>query len=145
LLFNNAGVSAMGVALEAMPVDYWERVISINLTSVVLGIQSVLARVRAQRLEGHIVNTSSAARLGVAVAGGGAYVATKSALVALSEGLEAELRDAGIAVSVVCPGPVRSELWRTSRAALDLGEAAPPSDRRPDAGYDRMRADMAFA
>lgn len=129
LLFNNAGVSALGVPVEDLAPDYWQRVIAINLTGVVLGVQAFLARLRVRGLEGHIVNTSSIAGLGVSMPGASAYCASKAGVTALTEVLEQELKPSGVGVSLLCPGPVRSELWRTSRGALGLADlAAPPAD-----------------
>lgn len=67
---------------------------------------------------GHIVNTSSAAGLG-GVPKAGPYSATKFAIVGLSESLRAELTESGIGVSVLCPGSVRTRLWR--RRARSVG------------------------
>jgi len=140
LLFNNAGVSALGVRIEDMDGEYWQRVMAINVTSIILGVQAVVPRLRALGLDGHIVNTSSIAGLGVTMPGAGAYAASKMAVTALSEALEPELKDSGIGVSLLCPGPVRSELWRTSRGALGLpGLDAPPEDsRKGSASPDAM-------
>jgi short-subunit dehydrogenase len=47
----------------------------------------------------------------------------------LSESLRAELADSGIGVSVLCPGSVRTRLWRTSRAIRGLPDIdAPPPE-----------------
>ena len=140
LLFNNAGVSALGVPVEDMSIDYFSRVLAVNATSVVLGAQTIISRMRALGLNGHIVTTSSIMGLGVALAGGGAYAASKCAAVAISEALELELAGTGIKVSVLCPGPVRSELWKTSRSALQLPEVdvAPEASRRGSASPDAM-------
>lgn len=144
LLFNNAGVSALGVAIEDIEAGYWDRVLSINLKGVVNGIQAVVPRLRAQGLDGHIVNTASIAGLGVTAPGGGAYMASKAALVALSEVLAQELRGTLIGVSVLCPGPVRSGLWRTSRSALSLPEIGtpPPASLAGSASPDAMNPDI---
>lgn len=140
LLFNNAGVSALGVPVEDLDQDYWQRVMAINVTSVILGVQAVVPRLRERGLDGHIVNTSSVAGLGLNMAGGGAYAASKMAVTALSEALELELKDARIGVSLLCPGAVRSELWRTSRGALGLPgiDTPPESSRKGSASPDAM-------
>lgn len=140
LLFGNAGVSALGVRIEEMESAYWQRVMEINVTGAILGIQAVVPRLRELGLDGHVVNTSSVAGLGVTMAGAGAYAASKMAVTALSEALELELEDTSIGVSVLCPGPVRSELWRTSRGALGLPDLdVPPADsRKGSASPDAM-------
>ena len=55
------------------------------------------------------------------------YAATKFAVVGLSESLRVELAADGIGVSVLCPGGVRSRLWRTSRRVRGL----PDTDTAP--------------
>jgi short-subunit dehydrogenase len=74
---------------------------------------------------GHIVNTSSAAGLG-GVPKAGPYCATKFAIIGVSESLRAELAESGIGVSVLCPGSVRTRLWRTSRALRGLPDIDTP-------------------
>jgi short-subunit dehydrogenase len=81
------------------------------------------------RRRGHIVNVSSFGGI-VPVPGQGAYVATKYALVGLSETLWIELAPFGVGVSVVCPSAVRTQLWRTSRVVQNV----PPLDRPPATG-----------
>jgi NAD(P)-dependent dehydrogenase (short-subunit alcohol dehydrogenase family) len=137
LLVNNAGVSTLGLTFDEIGPDLWDRVIAVNLTGVYNGIHYFLHGMRAAG-GGHIVNTSSMGGLLPSPALV-PYSASKAAVVALSEALRAELADAGIGVSVLCPGGVRSRLWRTSRAVRGLPDTdTPPSDisgqsARPDA------------
>jgi NAD(P)-dependent dehydrogenase (short-subunit alcohol dehydrogenase family) len=137
VLVNNAGVSTLGMTFDEIGPDVWDRVVAINLTGVYNGIHHFLHGMRAAG-GGHIVSTSSMGGLLPSPALV-PYSATKAAVVALSEALRAELAEAGIGVSVLCPGGVRSRLWRTSRAVRGLPDTdAPPSDisgqsARPDA------------
>jgi NAD(P)-dependent dehydrogenase (short-subunit alcohol dehydrogenase family) len=62
---------------------------------------------------GHIVITSSVSGLFTG-GGAGVYVTSKFALVGLAESLRADLRQFGIGVSVLCPGPVQSELFEST-------------------------------
>jgi len=117
LLVNNAGVSTFGVPFDEVGPDLWDRVIAINLTGVYNGVHYFLTGMQAAG-GGHIVNTSSAAGLG-GVPKAGPYSATKFAIVGLSESLRAELAESGIGVSVLCPGSVRTRLWR--RRARSVG------------------------
>lgn len=127
LLVNNAGVSTLGLRFGDVDPDLWDRVVRINLTGAYNGVHQFLDGMRTAG-GGHIVNTSSMAGL-YGVPALAPYAATKFALVGLSEVLRAELADSGIGVSVLCPGPVRSRLWRTSRAVRGLPDSAvPPSD-----------------
>jgi NAD(P)-dependent dehydrogenase (short-subunit alcohol dehydrogenase family) len=128
LLVNNAGVSTLGLRFEEITPEMWDRVVSINLTGVYNGVRAFVGGMRAAG-GGHIVNTSS---MGGLLAGTllAPYAATKSGVVGLSEALRLELSDDGIGVSVLCPGVVRSRLWRTSRALRGL----PDTDTAPDDG-----------
>ena len=119
VLVNNAGVVSHTPLAE--PDDEgWRWIVDVNLLGVVFGIQAFLPRMVASGREGHIVNVSSVA----GIIGGGAvqgnriergpadparvgsmhgYLATKYAVVGLSEGLSSELRGSRIGVSVLCP------------------------------------------
>ncbi|MGJ4918661.1 SDR family NAD(P)-dependent oxidoreductase [Bradyrhizobium sp. HKCCYLRH2060] len=139
LLFNNAGVAALGPVWSATPED-WTWVLGVNLLGVVNGIRSFVPRMMAAGDEGHIVNTASAAGL-TAVAGSGAYCASKHAVVALSECLLKDLQLAGspLKVNVLCPSLVKT-------AIADSGRHRPAhlASTNPDtAAYDqRVRAGM---
>ena len=126
VLVNNAGVSTLGLRFEDVGPELWDRVVSINLTGVYNGVHYFLDGMRDAG-GGHIVNTSSMGGL-AGFPTLAPYAATKSAIVALSEVLQAELAEAGIGVSVLCPGGVRTRLWRTSRVVRGLPDTdVPPS------------------
>jgi NAD(P)-dependent dehydrogenase (short-subunit alcohol dehydrogenase family) len=128
VLCNNAGVSTLGLKFEAIPPEMWDRVVAINLTGVFNGIHTCLGSMQAAG-GGHIVNTSSMGGLLGGVPNLSPYAATKFAVVGLTESLRAELADEGIGVTVVCPGGVRTRLWRTSRPLRGLPDTdVPPSD-----------------
>ena len=115
LLANNAGIGAGGSPWEATWND-WEWAIGVNLWGVIHGVKVFTPLMLAQKEEGHIVNTSSAA--GLAAGGGSApYSATKHAVVALSESLYLALRRraALVKVSVLCPGLVRTDIANSER------------------------------
>jgi NAD(P)-dependent dehydrogenase (short-subunit alcohol dehydrogenase family) len=112
LLVNNAGVSTAGMRFDEIGPELWDRVIDINLTGVYNGVHFFLDGMRAAG-GGHIVNTSSAAGL-LAPPELGPYVATKAAIIGLSESLRLELAESGIGVSVLI------------RAASGRGCGAPP-------------------
>jgi NAD(P)-dependent dehydrogenase (short-subunit alcohol dehydrogenase family) len=125
ILCNNAGVAGRG-ALETLKPSVWNRFVEINLNAVFYGMQACIGQMK-EAGGGHIVNTSSMAGLMAGSPNMGAYAATKHAVVAVSEVMRAEFASAGIGVSVLCPGPVKTSLWRTSRAAMEL----PPVDTPP--------------
>lgn len=121
ILCNNAGVGqgrfvdGRATTVAEMPEALWRMVMEINATGTFLGAHAVVRRMLARGQGGHIVNTASTGGL-MAPAGIAAYCASKFAVVGLSESLRAELASAGIGVSVLCPGGVRSNLFASSVA-----------------------------
>jgi NAD(P)-dependent dehydrogenase (short-subunit alcohol dehydrogenase family) len=109
VLCNNAGVAGNADPWSG-PITSWDWVIGINLYGVVHGIRAFLPIMQDQG-EGHIVNTASMAGL-LALPGAAAYNATKTAVVAISEGLFLEMKGLGspVGVSVLCPGFVKTNL-----------------------------------
>lgn len=121
LLFNNAGVlSAENV--RRLTYDLWDWSLGVNLYGVINGVQTFLPRMVERGQGGHIVNTSSGA--GLAVPGSGVlYSTAKFGVVGMSEALNAELKSAGIGVSVLCPGPVATGIVeRSAEARPETGE-----------------------
>lgn len=120
ILCNNAGVGQGRFAdgrntdVAEMPEALWRMVLEINATGTFLGARTLAPRMIARR-GGHIVNTASTGGL-MAPGGIAAYCASKFAVVGLSESMRAELAPAGIGVSVLCPGGVRSNLFASSVA-----------------------------
>ena len=105
VLINNAGI-IVGGPLDNMDSRDYEDSMAIHFWAPLHGMQAVLPGMR-QRGEGRIVNISS---LGgkVALPHMTPYSASKFALVGLSEGFRAELRQHGISVTTVCPGLMRT-------------------------------------
>jgi NAD(P)-dependent dehydrogenase (short-subunit alcohol dehydrogenase family) len=109
---NNAGVAMHGTPIEQVTPEEWAWVLGVNVMGVVNGIRSFVPLIRKHGEGGHVVNTASIS--GFFVREGrnqGAYAASKYAVVALSEALEQEAREAGIGVTVLCPGPVRTAIF----------------------------------
>jgi NAD(P)-dependent dehydrogenase (short-subunit alcohol dehydrogenase family) len=124
ILCNNAGVIRAGNAWD-LSVDDWSWVLGVNLWGVVHGLREFVPRMLAQGDECHIVNTASAGGL-AASRGGGAYGASKFAVVAISEGIAEALADTPIGVSVLCPGGVASGIFRSDRnRPAELGDVGP--------------------
>lgn len=132
ILVNNAGIGPDGREFVDMKPEAFDRMVAVNLTAVFNGVSAFAADMRT-RGNGHIVNTSSSLGLSLGYSGMGAYSATKFGVVALSEALRAELDPYGVGVSVLCPGPVASNLGRTTR---NLGNEM-PENRLPN-GIVRM-------
>jgi NAD(P)-dependent dehydrogenase (short-subunit alcohol dehydrogenase family) len=108
VLQNGVGVIVARPVERLRPED-WRWALDQNLWSVVHGVQAFVPRMLAQGGESHLVNIASVAGL-VGFPFTAAYSASKAAVVGLSEALCAELHGRGIAVTLVCPGMVRSNL-----------------------------------
>jgi NAD(P)-dependent dehydrogenase (short-subunit alcohol dehydrogenase family) len=107
---NNAGIVAGGNSWE-MPLTEWRRVVEVDLWGVIHGVHAFVPRIIASGEPGWVVNTASMAAV-TTIAGIGPYTASKHGVLGLSDGLRAELREAGapIGVSVVMPGMIRTGL-----------------------------------
>ncbi|OAN66664.1 SDR family oxidoreductase [Sphingomonas sp. TDK1] len=111
LLFNNAGVMTTGLSWE-IPADAWDRAMAINIGGVLNGLRSFVPQMIARGTACRIINTASV--------GGflpsplmAPYSVTKFGVVALTESLKLELAMLGapVAVSLLAPGPVHSEIF----------------------------------
>lgn len=112
---NNAGVGMHGTRVEDVGIDEWNWVIGVNMLGVINGIRTFVPLIRRHGEGGHVVNTASIS--GFFIRAGrnqGAYSMTKYAVVALSEALEQEVADAGIGVSVLCPGAVETRIFASA-------------------------------
>lgn len=107
LLFNNAGVAA-GAPVEAMTYELWDFGMGVNLGGVINGIQTFLPKMIKHGQGGHVVNTASGA--GLAGVTAVLYTTAKFGVVGLSESLELELPKHNIGISVLCPGPVATDI-----------------------------------
>jgi NAD(P)-dependent dehydrogenase (short-subunit alcohol dehydrogenase family) len=112
ILMNNAGVHLLGPA-EKISIADWEWIVGINLWGVVYGINVFLPHM-LDRGNGHIVNTASMSGL-IGAESSIPYVATKFAVVGISECLAAYLRPKGIGVTVLCPGFVATNIVEHER------------------------------
>lgn len=115
ILVNNAGVAG-GAPSSRLTYELWDWGMGINLEGVINGVQTVLPRMIARGGGGHIVNTASAAGL-VAGPGNALYCTAKFAVVGLSEALQGEVEPYGIGVTLLCPGPVATDIIARTRAA----------------------------
>jgi NAD(P)-dependent dehydrogenase (short-subunit alcohol dehydrogenase family) len=117
---NNAGVPMHGTRLIDVSLRDWEFVIGVNMWGVIHGIRHFVPAILKHGEEGHVVNTASVA--GVQNRRGtnqGPYSMTKYAVLSLSEALEIELEGTNVGVSVLCPGPIATNIARGARNRPD--------------------------
>jgi NAD(P)-dependent dehydrogenase (short-subunit alcohol dehydrogenase family) len=125
VVVNNAGIGIQG-PFKGITYEDWDFGLAVNLGGVINGLQTFLPKIRAHGEGGHIVNTASLAALVPMPAQYVIYVAAKAAVVAISESTRGELIQENIGVSVLCPGPIRTnigELARNRPAKFGVGEA----------------------
>lgn len=117
---NNAGVPMHGTRLVDVPVEDWQFVIGVNMWGIIHGIRHFVPAILRHGEEGHVVNTASVAgfqnRRGTDQ---GPYSMTKYAALSLTEALENELEGTKIGVSVLCPGPINTNIARGARNRPD--------------------------
>lgn len=106
-LINNAGIIVQG-PVETVPLDDLSRQLEVNVTSQIAVVQAVLPLLR--RAQGRVVFMSSVSGL-ITTPGTGAYSASKYALESLADALRMELRPWRIPVSLIEPGPTRTDMW----------------------------------
>lgn len=129
LLVNNAGLGDYG---EVATAD-WARIeamLRVNIEALT-HLTHALVPEMIRRGHGAIMNISSIASL-LPLPDATVYAATKAYVTSFSEGLRAELREHGIPVLAVCPGPVKTEFGEVARrASQDPGMPSPEWFRVP--------------
>ena len=121
VLVNNAGYGVNG-AIEEVAEDEFEPMFQTNIYGLIRTTRAFLPHFRERR-SGHIINLSSIGGL-IGGAGWGFYNVTKFAVEGFSEALAAEMKPLGVHVTVVEPGPFRTDfLGRSGKlAAKELPE-----------------------
>jgi NAD(P)-dependent dehydrogenase (short-subunit alcohol dehydrogenase family) len=105
--FNNAGIG-IGGEVKDYQIDDWNQVFAVNISGVANGVQAAYPIMVRQGF-GHIVNTASMAGL-MPTPMIVSYGAAKHAVVGLSTSLRIEAATAGVRVSVLCPGVIRTPI-----------------------------------
>ena len=120
IVCNNAGVPMHGTRMVDVPPADWEFVMGVNIWGIIHGIRHFVPAIIRHGEEGHIVNNASVAgfqnRRGT---NQGPSSMSKYAALSLSEALEQELEGTNVGVSVLCPGPVNTNIARGVRNRPD--------------------------
>jgi NAD(P)-dependent dehydrogenase (short-subunit alcohol dehydrogenase family) len=114
VLVNNAGFGLFG-PLEEIEDEELRREFDTNVFGAVNVIRAALPPMRAQR-SGHIVQISSLEGVAPALAGECAYAGTKFAAEGICEALAHEVAHLGIGVTIVEPGPIRTDFAAAATA-----------------------------
>ena len=126
VLCNNAGVG-VGAPVGNTSIADWKWTLDIDLWGPIYGVETFLPLIEEQG-EGHINSTASMAGL-YAGASLGAYNVAKHGVVALMASLERDLRwrDSKVRASVLCPGPINTNIVDSERNR-DPDDAAQHTD-----------------
>jgi len=127
ILVNNAGIQHVA-PVDSFPVDRWDAVIAINLSSVFHTIRCALPAMKA-RGWGRIVNIASAHGL-VASVEKAAYVAAKHGVVGLTKVVALETARTGITCNAICPGWVLTPLVQKQIDARAQSQGLSPEDAK---------------
>jgi 3-hydroxybutyrate dehydrogenase len=136
ILVNNAGIQHVA-KIEDFPIDKWDAIIAINLSSSFHTIRAAVPGMKARKF-GRIVNIASAHGL-VASAEKAAYVAAKHGLVGLTKTVAIETANSGITCNAICPGWVLTPLVqkqiearaKASGRSIDEEKIALLSEKQP--------------
>ncbi len=112
ILVNNAGVGLEGPILEATYADY-DFGFGVNLGGVINGFVEFLPQMIAHRRGGHVVSTASLAAEVVMPQHLAIYAASKAAVAHYCEAVKPALAEHSIGVSIMLPGPVKSNIHET--------------------------------
>lgn len=102
IVINNAGIGMAGGFLDTSVKD-WQNILNVNVWGVIHGCRLFAKQMINAGKKGHIVNIASAAAFTPSRAYP-AYATSKSAVLMLSDCLQAEMAEQGIGVTAVCPG-----------------------------------------
>jgi short-subunit dehydrogenase len=106
VLINNAGLGYHGL-VESMPPERVRELMELNVLALIDLTQRVLPGMLARK-HGHIINVGSVAGY-VGVPAESVYSATKYAVNGFNDGLRRELRGRGVDVTLIAPGPIKTE------------------------------------
>lgn len=115
VLINNAGMSVNG-PLAYISLEEFATQLDVNVLGVMRVTQAFLPLLgfNNDRPKGHIINISSGSGR-VTRPFMGPYSASKYALESISDGFRRELLDFGIKVTIIEPGPIKSEIWNKAK------------------------------
>jgi gluconate 5-dehydrogenase len=124
ILVNNAGTS-WGANAEQYPLDAWNKVMTLNATSVFALSQAVANRCFIPQRAGNIIVIASAAALRIgAHMKAAAYYASKAAALHLTRALATEWGPHGIRVNAICPGFFPSKMSSGLLATIEASVIA---------------------
>ena len=129
-VINTAGVLWFDkdISLEKISINTWEKVLSINLNSIVIVLQSILPLMKKNKF-GSIVHISSVDALSGDNKPQDAYGSSKAALLRLSKSISIQYASKNIRSNSILPGPIETPMqkrWKTNpKAKKNLSKIIP--------------------
>ena len=138
ILVNNAGIFTESL-IENMPVEDWDRVMSVNLRGTFLCSRALLGQM-LERRDGRIINIASQLSY-IGSKSVGHYVASKAGVIGFTKSLAREVATRGVLVNAIAPGPIQTPLldseteeWRSAKLAeLPIGRFGKVDEVTPTA------------
>ncbi len=141
-LINNAGFGTLG-AFAAQDVSRQTEMINVNCTALMQLCHAVLPAMKLRK-SGSILNVSSTAAF-LAGPNMSIYHASKAFVLSFSEALHEEVKQEGIKVSCLCPGPTKTEFFDAATArTMKLMLFAGPAEKVVDDGLAALARNQTF-
>jgi len=146
ILINNVGGRRHDIATEAMPLETWQEIIDLNLTSTFVCTKLIGGQM-VQRGSGRVINVASiSGMIANRDIGGRCYEASKGAVIQFTRATAADWASRGVTVNAICPGGFMTEpnekwgrenpqVMETFREQIPMGSFGKPEDLGPLAVY----------
>ncbi|MCC7421969.1 MAG: glucose 1-dehydrogenase [Planctomycetaceae bacterium] len=147
ILVNNVGGRRINVPTESFPLDQWQKIIDLNLTSTFLCTKFIGGAMVARGQGGRVINIASisgmVANRGI---GGRSYETSKAAVIQFTRAVASDWAPHRITVNAICPGGFMTEpnvKWSkdnpaiidTFKSLIPMGDFGQPEDLGPLAVY----------
>jgi NAD(P)-dependent dehydrogenase (short-subunit alcohol dehydrogenase family) len=135
VLFNNAGVSAPGIAMEDLSYEQWSDVVSVNLTGVFLCAQEAIRLMKAQQPRGGRIINNGSLSAHVPRPHSAPYTATKHAITGLTKCISLDGRQHDIVCGQIDIGNAATEMSERLAAGALQPDGSTLAEPRMDVKY----------